>query len=197
MTAPCYPHDWSVNSDDWQRRLADVLAEGVEAQGPEAVRAALVAEIAALGATSAPAQLVVDVPVLGVGDCAAGWVAVLLRPSGPATVHVGRSIAALVEQVREAGDLAVVAVGPRVDSSAPKIAEADAWVRTRPTVSVLGIRAGVPARRTDLEAAGLVPPGWYAGSGFDEEDLLEACAAALVAARYTAGEADALASIWV
>jgi hypothetical protein len=184
--------------NDWQRRLAELLAEGVEAQGPEAVRSALVAGIEDLDASSAPVPLVVDVPVLGVVDCAAGWVAVRLRPSGPATVHVGGSLGGLVEHVREAGDLAVVAIVRHAGSSSPEVAEAEAWVRMRPTVAVLAVAAGdVPARRTDLEAAGLVPPAWYPGSGFDEADLLEACVAAWAAARYAAGDADQLASIWV
>jgi hypothetical protein len=189
-------HDVPVN-EDWNDRLAGLLDEGVAALGREAVRKALDAEIDKLGRSAGPAPLVVEVPVLGVVDCAAGWVAVRLRPSEPATVHVGGSVSALVEHVREAGDLAVVAIGKRAGSSGPKVAEVDAWVRTRPTVSVLAVPAGVPPRRADLEAEGLVPPAWYSGSGIDEEGLLQACAAAWAAARHAAGDAGALASIWV
>jgi predicted RNase H-like nuclease len=264
-------HDGPVNAHDWRRRLSDLLAEGVAVQGDEPVRAALLAEIDRLAAASSPAQLVVDRPVLGVDACRAGWVAVQLRPSGPPTAHAGASIGALVEQVRESGDLAVVAVdipiglpdrhGRAADALArqalpgksssvfstatrsayaaatyddakarniaatggtslsrqawalgPKILEVDAWLRTRPTVDVIEVHPelsfarmsgapilvgkkdsdGVHARRVALALAGITPPAWFRGSGFGEDDLLDACAAAWTAARFARGDAESL-----
>jgi len=190
-------HDRRVDPVEWRARLELLVGEALSAESADVVRDALQEEIDRLAGTNAPAQLVVDVPVIGVVDCAAGWVAVQLRPSGPATVHVGRSIGAVVEHVREAGDLDVVAIGKRAGTPEARTSEVDAWVRTRPTVSVLAVTPAAAARRADLEAAGLVPPAWYAGSGFDEEDLLEACAAALTALRHAAGDPDGQASNWV
>jgi predicted RNase H-like nuclease/ADP-ribose pyrophosphatase YjhB (NUDIX family) len=49
-------------------------------------------------------------PVLGVDACPAGWVGVLVAPSGRATVHVAGSITDLVALVRQTADPAVVAI---------------------------------------------------------------------------------------
>ena len=49
-------------------------------------------------------------PVLGVDACKAGWVGVLLGTDGRAQVSVGRTIAELVELVRETCEPAVVAI---------------------------------------------------------------------------------------
>jgi predicted RNase H-like nuclease len=93
-----------------------------------------------------------------------------------------------------------------------RILDVDAWVRTRPTVRVIEVHPelsfariagapvlagkktadGVAARRAALTSVGLVPPPWYAGQGFGEDDLIDACAAAWTAARHARGEAESL-----
>jgi predicted RNase H-like nuclease len=93
-----------------------------------------------------------------------------------------------------------------------KVLDVDAWLRTRPGVEVIEVHPelsfarmvgapiserkkdpeGVAARRTALERVGLVPPAWFRGSGFGEDDLLDACAAAWTAVRHTRGESESL-----
>lgn len=57
-----------------------------------------------------PEPLRPERPVLGVDACANGWVGVLLTADGRPTVSVARSIAELVELVRETCEPAVVAI---------------------------------------------------------------------------------------
>lgn len=91
-----------------------------------------------------------------------------------------------------------------------KILEADAWRRTAPGVSVIEVHpelafarmAGAPLlpgkrtaegaqlRRETLRAAGLTAPGWFRGSPFEEDDLLDACAAAWSACRHADGRSE-------
>ena len=93
-----------------------------------------------------------------------------------------------------------------------KVLEVDAWLRSRPAVEVIEVHpelsfarlAGAPiltrkkdpdglrARRQALEAVGLVPPLWFRGAEFGEDDLLDACAAAWTAVRHARGEAESL-----
>lgn len=95
--------------DGWRTRLTRLLDEAVATHGIDAVQDALGRELERIAPVT-PAPLLVDRPVLGVDGCPGGWVGVLLRPDGPPTVHAGATVTALVEQVREAGDLAVVAI---------------------------------------------------------------------------------------
>ena len=89
----------------------------------------------------------------------------------------------------------------------PKILQVDAWVRSRPDVDVIEVHpelcfarmAGAPilarkkdpegaqARRVALRDNGIEAPAWFRGSGFAEDDLLDACAAAWSAARHEDG----------
>ena len=91
-----------------------------------------------------------------------------------------------------------------------RILDVDGWLRSRPAVEVIEVHpelafarmAGAPvrepksepeglsARRAALEAAGLVPPAWFRGSGFAEDDLLDACAAAWTAVRHSSGRSE-------
>jgi predicted RNase H-like nuclease/8-oxo-dGTP pyrophosphatase MutT (NUDIX family) len=57
-----------------------------------------------------PEPLRPERPVLGVDACSSGWVGVLLAADGRPTVYVARSIAELVELVRETCEPAVVAI---------------------------------------------------------------------------------------
>ena len=49
---------------------------------------------------------------------------------------------------------------------------------------------GVHARREALAAHGVVAPAWFRGSGFGEDDLLDACAAAWTAVRHALGVSE-------
>lgn len=89
----------------------------------------------------------------------------------------------------------------------PKILDVDGWVRADPGTTVIEVHPelsfarmagapilarkkdadGVAARRAALLAEGLVAPAWFRGSGFGEDDLLDACAAAWSAARHDQG----------
>ncbi|MGN6252480.1 MAG: DUF429 domain-containing protein [Marmoricola sp.] len=91
-----------------------------------------------------------------------------------------------------------------------KILQADAWLRTAPAVVVTEvhpelaftrmagapIRArkstpdGVSARRAALASVGFAAPGWFRGSPFAEDDLLDACAAAWSALRHAEGRSE-------
>jgi predicted RNase H-like nuclease len=97
------------SSDDFRTRLTHLLDEVVAEHGPEAVRAALAAQLDRL-TPATPEPLVVDVPVLGVDACPGGWVGVLLSPGARPAALTSRSIAALVELARESAPLAVVGI---------------------------------------------------------------------------------------
>ena len=88
-----------------------------------------------------------------------------------------------------------------------KVLQVDAWVRGRPGVEVVEVHPelsfarmagspvlaskkdadGVRARREALAAHGIAAPPWFRGSGFGEDDLLDACAAAWSAVRHSLG----------
>ncbi|HEY0902681.1 MAG TPA: DUF429 domain-containing protein [Marmoricola sp.] len=200
--------------DDWRPRLTALLAEAVEAYGLEPVRDALVAEVERLHA-SRPAPLRVAVPVLGVAACPTGWVGVVQAPGRPAAVLTSASVAALVDLARESTELAVVAVAvdPEdksvdLDVSGVEVIEVLAHVSVTRLAGDAAAQ-GVAERRAALETAGLAVPAWFRGSGFGEDDLLDACAAVWTAARHAMGESEPLppapgapgdgigASIWV
>ena len=91
-----------------------------------------------------------------------------------------------------------------------KVLEVDAWIRSGPGTEVIEVHpelsfarmVGAPvlerkkgdegsrARREALRAQGLIAPAWFRGSGFAEDDLLDACAAAWSAARHDRGAAE-------
>ena len=93
-----------------------------------------------------------------------------------------------------------------------KIVEVDAWLRTRPTVTVLevhpevsfAVMAGAPilaGKRTDegraerlaaLASAGIPRPSVLEGQGYAADDVIDACAVAWSAARHTVGLAHPL-----
>lgn len=91
-----------------------------------------------------------------------------------------------------------------------KVLQVDAWVRSRPGTQVIEVHPevsfarmagspvlaskkdseGVRARREALAAHGIVAPAWFRGSGFAEDDLLDACAAAWTAVRHALGVSE-------
>ncbi len=93
-----------------------------------------------------------------------------------------------------------------------KVLQVDAWVRGRPGAQVIEVHPevsfarmaggpllarkkdadGVRARREALAAHGVVAPPWFRGGGFDEDDLLDACAAAWTAVRHARGLSESL-----
>jgi len=116
----------------------------------------------------------------------------------------------------EAREANLVATGGSHSASAQayalraRILDVDGWLRSRPGVEVIEVHPelafarmtgapireaksapeGVAARRAAVEGAGLVPPAWFRGSGFAEDDLLDACAAAWTAVRHSRGESE-------
>lgn len=132
----------------WHHDLDALVRRGRDVLGDVAVADALIAAADALTAAGAR-QFNPPVPVLGIAPCAAGALGVVVRPGGRVTVHVARSADALLdhvaEQLEEAGLLVLEA------TEVPDDAE------------------------ERLDAAGLRPPPWYAGSGFERDDLLAAC----------------------
>ncbi|GAB3873305.1 DUF429 domain-containing protein [Terrabacter terrigena] len=109
-------------------------------------------------------------------------------------------------------DLVGQGVGAQAFSLRDKIVEVDAWVRTRPTVTVLEVHpelsfatmTGAPikaSKKTDegrsqrlsaLAEAGLARPSVLEGQGYAADDVLDACAVAWTAARHAAGQARPL-----
>ena len=103
-------------------------------------------------------------------------------------------------------------VGAQAFALRDKIVEVDAWVRTRPTVTVLEVHpelsfatmTGSPikaSKKTDegraqrlaaLADAGLARPSVLEGQGYAADDVLDACAVAWTAARHAAGLARPL-----
>ncbi|NUR81435.1 MAG: DUF429 domain-containing protein [Dermatophilaceae bacterium] len=103
-------------------------------------------------------------------------------------------------------------VGAQAFALRDKIVEVDAWVRTRPTVTVLEVHpelsfatmTGAPikaSKKTDegraqrlaaLADAGLARPSVLEGQGYAADDVLDACAVAWTAARHAAGQARPL-----
>lgn len=186
---------------------------GVDVDGPGASAGGALAVPTDGPSPAVPVE--VTVPVLGVDACEGGWVGAILEPGAPRPrIAVAATIGGLVETVRQSLDLQAVAIGvPGGLSQDPtRQAEVDAWVRSRPTVLVLGadpersfaVMAGAPigsdqmtddgraARLAALAAAGLASPSVLAGSGYAAHDVLDACAAAWTAARRTTGVAGPL-----
>jgi predicted RNase H-like nuclease len=113
-----------------------------------------------------------------------------------------------------AANRAAVGVGLSVQAYhlVPKILEVDAFVRGRPPITVLEAHpevsfaeldpgcvvlskttsAGRSAREVALRGAGLEPPSYLRGQGYAADDLLDACAVAWTARRYTDGTAYSL-----
>lgn len=120
-----------MSAEDWERELRDLVFRGQTEIGTPEVLAVLQREVAslALGAEALPPVLHASRPVLGVDACVAGWVGVLLGPDGRLTVHVASGIEALVAQVREGADVAVVAVDIPIGLPDDGVRQADLLAR--------------------------------------------------------------------
>ncbi len=145
---------------DWHSDLGALVEQGIEQLGLTTVTSALRDQLDELAAhPDAQAEpFRPDVPVLAVVACEAGQLGVLVQPDGRLSVHVARTRDALLDQVRETAEPQVMVTADPSDS-ATTTAE----------------------RRALLGRSGLVAPGWYSGSGFTEDELLDACTAILIA----------------
>ncbi len=145
---------------DWHSDLGALVHQGIEQLGLTRVTSALRDQLDELAAhPDAQAEpFRPDVPVLAAVACDAGELGVLVQPDGRLTVHVARTRAALLEQVGETAEPHVVV-----------------------TADPSGTATTATERRELLARSGLVAPGWYSGSGFTEDELLDACTAILIA----------------
>ena len=184
--------------------------------------AATIGALVELARESADVAVVaIDIPI-GLPDSgvrAADTLARLELPGKGSSVFTALTRAAYdAESYAAARDANLAVTGGTRSASAQayalraRILDVDGWLRTRPAVDVIEVHpelsfarmAGGPllarksdpegarARRDALTAAGLTPPAWFRGSGFDEDDLLDACAAAWTAVRHSRGESDSL-----
>lgn len=105
-------------------------------------------------------------------------------------------------------------VGAQAFALRDKIVEVDAWVRARPTLTVIEVHpelsfaamsgspiglskktdAGRTARLEALRSVGIGSPSILSGSGYGADDVLDACAVAWTAARHANGLATSLPS---
>lgn len=178
-----------------------------------------VAAVVELVRTTGPVSVVaIDIPI-GLPDSSGRAAERLVRKELPGkTASVFPTLtrtAYRAETLDEARETNIAATGGtsasrQAYSLAPKILEVDAWLRTKPGVEVIEVHpelsfarmAGEPllpskkdaegaaARRDALGAVGFTVPLWFRGSGFAEDDLLDACAAAWSAVRHSQGRSE-------
>ncbi len=186
---------------------------------PTVLTGATVAALLDLARTTGPVSLVaVDIPI-GLPDSGSRRADALARaelPGKGSSLFTTLTRAAYqAETYADAREANVAATGGASASAQAyalraKILEVDAWVRSRPGVEVIEVHPelsfarmagaplasrkkdadGVAARRDALAGAGLVAPPWFRGSGFAEDDLLDACAAAWSAVRHSQGRSE-------
>lgn len=173
-----------------------------------------------LARESAPVQVVgVDIPI-GLPDSGVRTADVLARkalPGKSSSVFTTLTRAAWGAETRaEAEEISQRTSGrgvpPYTFALREKLLQVDDWVHTRPAVRVVEVHpelcfaemAGSPIlskkrkpegaadRRAALTEQGMAVPPFYAGSGFAEDDLLDACAAAWSAVRVATGTARSL-----
>lgn len=185
--------------DRWRSELEAAIASAVALAGESEVAAALAAELDGLTRAERPAALRPEAAVLGVsGD--AFRVAILLGPDGPPAVLGAETLPGVIELARDRAEVAVLALGV-TEATVAGVAQAgdrlpQRWAGTIIAASAahsfaeLGASASASGedRRATLGRVGLSAPAWYAGSGFAESDLLDACAVAWTAARHLAGQ---------
>jgi predicted RNase H-like nuclease len=187
---------------------------------PRVVVAPTIAELVAMVRESTGIRVVgIDIPI-GLPDSTIREADVLARralPGKASSIFSTLTRSAYAAATRLEADtvnrgLVGQGVGAQAFALRDKIVEVDAWLRTRPTVTVLEIHpevsftamTGAPilaSKKTDegrdqrlaaLEAAGLPRPSVLQGSGYAVDDVLDACAVAWSAARHTIGLARSL-----
>ena len=195
-----------------------LLAPGAR---PAALTSRSIAALVDLARESAPVAVVgIDIPI-GLPDRGGRLADALARTAlpgkGSSVFATPTRSAYAADSYEEARARNVAATGGTSLSAQAwglrtKVLEVDAWLRTRPAVAVIEVHPelsfarmaggpilarkkdadGVQARREALDRVGLVPPPWFRGSEFGEDDLLDACAVAWTAVRHTRGEAETL-----
>ena len=201
--------------DGW---VGVLLAPGAR---PTALTSRSIAALVELARESAPVAVVgIDIPI-GLPDRGSRQADVLARRALPgktssvfSTPTRSAYAAATYEEARAQNVAATggTSLSAQAWGLRTKVLEVDAWLRTRPVVEVVEVHPelsfariagapivarkkepdGVQARREALEAVGLVPPAFFRGSGFGEDDLLDACAVAWTAVRCARGEAESV-----
>lgn len=187
---------------------------------PRVVVAPTIAELVAMVRESTGIRVVgIDIPI-GLPDSTIRQADVLARralPGKASSIFSTLTRSAYAAATRLEGDavnreLVGQGVGAQAFALRDKIVEVDAWLRTRPTVTVLEIHpelsfatmTGEPilaSKKTDegrslrldaLAAAGIARPSVLRGQGYAADDVLDACAVAWSAARHANGQARSL-----
>lgn len=187
---------------------------------PRVVVAPTIAELVAMVRESLGIRVVgIDIPI-GLPDTTVRRADQLARnalPGKSSSIFSTLTRAAYLADTRLEADavnrgLVGQGVGAQAFALRDKIVEVDAWVRTRPTVTVLEVHpelsfatmTGAPikaSKKTDegraqrlsaLADAGLPRPSVLEGQGYAADDVLDACAVAWTAARHAAGLAHPL-----
>jgi predicted RNase H-like nuclease len=188
---------------------------------PTVLVGATVQDLLDVARTTGPVSLVaIDIPI-GLPDAGSRRADSLARaelPGRASSVFTTLVRSAYQAETYEEARAANIAATGGTSASAQayalrtKILQVDAWVRSQPGPEVIEVHPevsfarmagrpmrtkkkdseGVLDRRQALTAAGLVAPPWFRGSGFAEDDLLDACAAAWTAVRHSQGAADCL-----
>ncbi len=187
---------------------------------PRIVVAPTVADLVAMVRESTGIRVVgIDIPI-GLPDSTIRQADVLARRALPGKAssvfstltRSAYSAATRVEADAVNRGLVGQGVGAQAFGLRDKIVEVDAWLRTRPTVTVIEVHpevsfaamTGSPilvSKKTDegrsqrleaLAAAGIPRPSVLQGQGYAVDDVLDACAVAWSAARHAAGLARPL-----
>ncbi|GAA1979552.1 DUF429 domain-containing protein [Terrabacter lapilli] len=187
---------------------------------PRVVVAPTIAELVAMVRESTGIRVVgIDIPI-GLPDSTIRQADVLARralPGKASSIFSTLTRSAYASATRLEADavnreLVGQGVGAQAFALRDKIVEVDAWLRTRPTVTVLEIHpelsfttmTGAPilaSKKTDegrrfrleaLAAAGIARPSVLQGQGYAADDVLDACAVAWSAARHANGRARSL-----
>jgi predicted RNase H-like nuclease len=182
---------------------------------PRIVVAPTIAELVAMVRESTGIRVVgIDIPI-GLPDRSIRQADVLARralPGKASSIFSTLTRSAYAAATRLEADavnreLVGQGVGAQAFALRDKIVEVDAWLRSRPTVTVLEIHpevsfaamTGAPVRagkKTDegreqrleaLAAAGIPRPSVLTGQGYAADDVLDACAVAWSAARHATG----------
>ncbi|MEO5743701.1 MAG: hypothetical protein ABIQ53_03795 [Terracoccus sp.] len=165
-------------TSDWRADLGAAVARGMAEEGWDAVVDALGEQAEQLAVhPDAPIEpLTPDAPVLALIGCESGRLGVLVGADGRVSVHLGRATAAVLDQVRENTEPALLVFTGDIGAEAAGRSD----VATE-TVDPYEGSASLEERRESLRLAGLEAPGWFSGSGFTESELLDACGAVVVA----------------
>ena len=187
---------------------------------PRVVVAPTIAELVSMVRESLGIVVVgIDIPI-GLPDNTIRQADVLARkalPGKTSSIFSTLTRAAYAADTRLAADavnrgLVGQGAGAQAFALRGKIVEVDAWLRVRPTVTVLevhpevsfAVMAGAPIlaskktvegraeRLAALAAAGIPRPSVLEGQGYAADDVIDACAVAWSAARHTVGLAQPL-----